>query len=150
MRHRAFPAFGTDEPVRPHGHVLDVAIGLACALDHPADVILIIDLDVSPVAVAQRRKALLHPFVHGLGPNAFLGGKLLGAVLAQVGLCEPGLLTACNDAEERTIVNQALVPHDGNVFGKCAIDRLCHFLDFGNEFRLGLEFVGKLLFRLLH
>ena len=38
---------GPDEPIGPHGHVLDVAIGQAGTVYHPVDVILVIDQDVA-------------------------------------------------------------------------------------------------------
>ena len=48
---RAHPPLGADKPVGPHRHVLDLAIGQPCALDHPAHVILIVDLDIALVAM---------------------------------------------------------------------------------------------------
>jgi hypothetical protein len=47
----------------------------------------------------KRRQALAHPGIDGLWRNAFLCGKFLGAILAQVGLGVGSLRTARDDAE---------------------------------------------------
>ena len=102
---RAFPAFGTHEPVGPYRHALDLAIGQAGTLDHPANVILVINLDVALGPVAERRKPSANPFIDCLWLYAFLGGKRLRAILAQVGLGLGSLGTARHDAEKWPILH---------------------------------------------
>ena len=95
----AFPAFSTDKPVGPHGHALDLVFRISGTLDHPVHVVLIINLDVALGSVAERREPSANPFIDGLRLDAFLGGKRLWAVLAQVGFGVSSLGAARHDAE---------------------------------------------------
>lgn len=49
---RALPLAGAHEPERPNGHALDLAVGLPCAIDHPLNIVLVVDAEIPELALA--------------------------------------------------------------------------------------------------
>lgn len=98
---RTFPIARPHEPVSPHGHALHLAIGQPGTVNHPLNIILIVNLNVAMLAVPERRKTRLDPLVNCLGRDAFLCGQFLWRILAQVGLCKPRKRLVGNNAIKR-------------------------------------------------
>ena len=87
-----------DKPISPRWSV-HLRIRVSSALDHPPHIVLVVDEDVAVHSVPHDGKPELRPPVDRGDCHALLRGKLLRGVVRDVGLDEPRLFPACDDAE---------------------------------------------------
>lgn len=65
-------ASNAHKPESPNRNVTHLAVGLLCALYHPADIVLIINPEISELALTHGRKTLAQPRIDRSGRNALL------------------------------------------------------------------------------
>ena len=77
MESRLF-AGNAHKPESPNRNVTHLAIRNLCALYHPADIVLIINPEISELALTHGGQTVTQPRIDRSCRNTFLGGKFLG------------------------------------------------------------------------
>ena len=90
------------KPESPNRNIAHLAIRQLCTLNHPANVILVIDPEITKPSLTHGGQAVAQPRIDRSCRNTFFGGKFLRRIIAHVGLRNLGLLAVYDNTVEHS------------------------------------------------